>query len=143
MKKKLNNIFPVLYRKSKDKNDFDFLGQRTVFNSNLMKRTAFVARHYYNRKYFYANHYEHHPYPRVNNFKPGDTVYLIVHNKNNTTKKIVKTKLVEMHQFSTKKYLANNKWSEFWFDDTIAQTTGLPVQNVFKTYNEAKFYLHY
>lgn len=119
-------------------------GQRTICDvkvrsSPIMKRQYKYYK--YNRKYVYASHYEIHSYQRVNNFKPGDSVYLIVTDHTCSNRKIIRTKIADVHQFNTKRLLTNNRSSEYWFDGNIYQTTGLPIQNVFRTYNEAKFYL--
>lgn len=120
---------------------YDRLGrQRSIFECDSRKDN-FQKFRSMGRNYNYASHREFHHYERVNNFKPGDTVYLITNRVNNNTVKIVKTKIVDIHQFNNYRYLVNNKTSEYWFDYDIVQTTGLPVQNVFRTYNEAKFYM--
>jgi len=56
--------------------------------------------------------------------------------------KIFKTKINDVFWFTNKKFVIE-RYPKFWFDNDIAQTTGIPVENIFKTYREAEFYLYH
>lgn len=145
MKKKRPNIL-INFKYGKISGGWDFSGQRSMFADNTRRQSKPYPRfdHDYisSSKRKDANHYEIKKYRRQHNFKAGDDVFLVVFDHKDHRIKIFKTKIIDAFWFTNKKFVTE-KYPEFWFDNDIAQTTGIPVENIFKTYREAEFYLYH
>jgi predicted transcriptional regulator len=68
-------------------------------------------------------------------FRPGDTVYVVVADGFGTT--IIKDTIEEVFSFGVKKCLKN-----YWLK-LSGSSTGIDADNVYTSYNQAKFFLHY
>lgn len=75
-------------------------------------------------------------YRSLQYFNPGDTVYVVVYNGFGT--KIIKDRIYSVFSFGDRTgYL-----TEYWLEKSGANT-GIEADNIYTSYNQAKFFQHY